>query len=116
MSHRWHKLDLMKNQLVLIASESTTRPARTNSGTSASGPHNPTRNARARKLGTGSRAEREARARNGATAARDALRVAIQRTTEREQSRRLAREAALLAAVTQPHLPHIDTRPGRSAA
>lgn len=107
----------MKNQLLLIANlpnESDTARAdrhsneppanelgdiqRPNTRRRSSSPHNADR------------------AHKGVDAARRALHDAVQRATAREQQRREAREAALLAAITQPHLPYLGGNPGHRAA
>lgn len=103
----------MKNQLLLIAD----LPPESDSARTTS-PNDPGVNEfRGSKTRRPSGSPRNVdRAHKGVDAARQALRDAVQRATALEQQRREAREAALLAAITQPHLPNLGGTPGRRAA
>lgn len=116
MSHPRFRLFHMRNQLLLITDEpagSGTEPA--GSGTAKIGADSDGQEVVGHRMAkTSRRAEpsRHAdRAHKGAEAARQALHEAAQRADAREQRRREAREAALLAAITQPHLPELFRPP-----
>lgn len=107
----------MKNQLLLIANLPTeSDTARTNTRSNKPGANEVSEFQRSKTRRPSSPPRNADRAHKGADAARQALRDAVQRATAREHQRREAREAALLAAITQPHLPNLGGTPGRRAA
>jgi hypothetical protein len=104
----------MKNQLLLIADLPTESDSARTTTCSNKSTANELLGSKTRR--TSGSPRNVDRAHKGVDAARQALRDAVQRATAREQQRREAREAALLAAITQPHLPHLGGTPGRRAA